>query len=132
MKHLIIGLFLCAGIIAIPACTKTQQKEALCSAGQAAAVVVSTKISADLACSNPEAVRASVEAKLVDLKICEKKEGFSTMSAKSVVADAVCAPVIEAIFTGALAQIPAEWGCSGGTLAADAKAKLIESCSKAF
>jgi len=111
-------------------CTKTQVKEALCDSGKTAAAVVAVQIAQELNCSNVEAIKLDIEKKLIDVKICEAAEE----KAKSValIPEYICAPVIEGLFSGAIAQIPSSWGCTGGTLAAEAKAKLIASCSKAL
>lgn len=115
----------------ITGCTKDEVKGKLCEAGKTAATVVATQLSVELSCSNMEAIKADMEEKLVKANICEKPEE-GTVAIKSAVGDAICAPVIEGFFSGAVTQLPAEWGCTGGPLADEAKAKLIAACSKAF
>lgn len=123
----------------IAGCTKEEVKSKICSAGKTAATIVAHQVSQDLACTNTDAIKASIEERLISLKICQAaeeklaegaKQGL--ISAKSAIGDALCAPVIEGLFAGGLTQLPQEWGCTGGTLAAEAKAKLIAECSKAF
>lgn len=117
-------------------CTKEEVKDKLCDTGKTAATIVAAQVSTELACSNVAAVKASIEEKLISLKICEAvkpgENGANLLGAKSAIGEALCTPVIEGLFAGGLTQLPKDWGCTGGELAADAKAKLIAACSKAF
>lgn len=117
--------FLLALVLGLSACTKQEAKDKLCDAGKTVATVLAAQAAVELECTNTAAIKASIEKKLIDLKVCEAK-------ADSVVGDILCGPVIEGLFIGAIEQLPAEWGCTGGPLAAEAKAKLIAACAKAF
>lgn len=117
-------------------CTKEEVKDKLCDAGKTAAGIVAAQVSVELDCKNVDAVRADIEKKLLESKICEKKaepvEGAQLMKAASVVGDAICTPVVDGLLAGLLTQVPAAWECSGGKVAEDVRLKLIASCSKAF
>lgn len=107
-------------------CTKEQVKDKLCDAGKAAATVLAPMAATELKCSNTDAIKASIEKKLVDLKVCDAK-------VQSPLGEALCAPVINGLFLGAVSQLPSEWGCTGdGPMAEEAKAKLIAACAKAL
>lgn len=119
-------LMLCLALmLGLSACTKKEVKDKLCDAGKTAATIVAAQAAVELECSNVAAIKADLEKKLVDLKVCEAKT-------ESVLGEALCRPVIEGLFLGAVGTLPAEWGCTGGELAATAKAKLIAACAKAF
>lgn len=116
-------------------CTKEKAKEQLCSAGKSATIMLSAQIAKDLSCKKADLIAADLENKLYDAKICEKVEIQKTqvqIQSKSAIGDAICGPLVDGLIGGALTQIPKEWECSGGSLAADAKAKLVEACSKAL
>lgn len=120
-------------------CTKEEVKDKLCDTGKTAASIVAAQVSVELSCQNVDAIKTDIENKLISLKICEaaaaKTEASAAkglVSTQSVVAEALCTPVIEGLFAGGVSQLPSAWGCTGGPLAAEAKAKLIAACSKAF
>ena len=121
MKQIFV---LFASLLLATGCTKQDVQEKVCDAGKAAAAVVASQIANELGCSNVSSIRADLEAKLVDAKMCEAKSAIG--------AAAICTPVIEGIIAGATTQLPPSWGCSGGPLAADLKDKLIAACSKIF
>ncbi len=124
----IINLVLFSALFIAASCTIG--KKVLCDAGKATAAVVAVSIGTELACTHPEAIRASLEEKLFDTKICEKPEVEKMLTP---IGSLVCAPLIEGVFAGGVAQLPPEWGCtgSGGTLS-ELKARLIASCIKAI
>lgn len=133
MKFLICFLFLFATL----GCTKEAAKEVLCDTGKTASALLSAQVAMQLDCKNVDAIRADIEKKLVDLKVCEAPKPMPTLApgaltAMSAVGDVVCKPIVEAIFAGMLTQVPVGWGCSGGKLADDAKLKLLAACSKAL
>lgn len=134
MKALMIVL-LSVFTLLTAGCTKDDVKDVLCDTGKAAATVMSLQVATELSCKNSAAIKASIEEKLVSLKICEKAEDAKrerNMMAKSALGDALCAPVVAALFANGINSLPKEWECSGGALAEDAKAKLIAACSNAF
>lgn len=122
MRNLLV---LVAFAIVMVSCTKEEIKDKICETGKVGAAVVAVKISEELACSNVDAIKADLEAKLIDLKVCEVK-------AKSALGDAICGPMVEGLFVGGISQLPAAWNCTGGELAAELKAKLIAACEKAL
>lgn len=129
MKAIIALFAVC--VLALTGCTKEEVKGKVCEAGKTAATIVSAQVAVELSCQNEGAIRAAIEQKLVEAKVCEKPaEG--AISTMGVVGEALCTPVITGLFAGGVSQIPAEWGCTGGKLADEAKAKLIALCSKAF
>lgn len=118
-------------------CGKTDIKDSaqviLCQTGKTASTVAAIQLAAELGCADTAAIKLSFEEKLVSLKVCEeKKDATASLVAKSVIADAFCGPVVESLFAGGIAQIPPEWKCTGGNLAADAKAKVIAACLKSL
>lgn len=125
MRNIIL---LVAFAIATVSCTKDEIKDQICEAGKVGTAVVAVKLSEELACTNLEAIKVDLEAKLVDLKLCPKVEGL----AKSAIGDAICGPMVEGLVGGSLTQLPAAWGCTGGPLADEVKAKLIAACKKAL
>ena len=112
-------------------CTKDSAKDVLCGAGKTTASVVAVVAATELACKNIAAIQADLEKKLVDIKVCEIKEEKS-LEAKSAVGDIICAPIVNSLFAGAIAQLPANWECTGGQITEDVKAKLIASCLKSL
>lgn len=131
MRHilLLLSVFLFIG------CTKTD----LCETGKAAAGLLAAQISVQLECKNVDAVKADVEKKLIELKVCEAPpapapvvEPAGLVKPLSAVGDVVCTSVITGLTSGLLTQIPSAWGCTGGKLTDEIKAKLLEACSKAL
>jgi len=116
--------------LAFTGCTKTQT----CDLGKTATSLVAAQISTSLECKNLDAVKADIEKKLVDLKICEAKPEATaqTMAAKSAIGDVICKPVIDGLTAGLIGQIPKAWECSGGSVTEDLKLKLLEACNKAL
>lgn len=117
-------LFLVFAFTLVVGCTKTQK----CDLGESAASLVAAQIATTLECKNLSAVKTDVEKKLVDLKICEKKE----QAAKSAIGDLICKPVIDGMVSGLVGQIPKTWECTGGQISEDLKTKLVEACNKAL
>lgn len=134
MRLLISMIFLFATLSA--GCTKEAAKEVLCDTGKTASAILSAQIAVQLDCKNVDAIRADVDKKLIDLKVCEAPKppapAPGVISSMSAVGDVICKPVVDALFAGALTQIPATWGCTGGKLAEDAKLKILAACSKAL
>lgn len=131
MRYMMSFLLACCFLFV--GCTKQDAKVVLCDTGKTAAGFVSTTIAVQLDCKNQDAIRADVEAKLVDLKICEApKPEANKIGALSVVGDAICKPVIDGLVAGLLTQIPSKWECSGGKVTDDLKLKLYAACSKAL
>lgn len=132
MRHILGFLFVCC--FALVGCTKDEAKVVLCDTGKTAAGFVSTTIAVQLECKNQDAIRADVEAKLVDLKICEapKPAPEGKVGIQSAIGDVICKPVIDGLVAGLLTQIPSKWECSGGKVTDDLKLKLLAACSKAL
>ncbi len=134
MKELLVSLTLMCSLFG---CTKTPPPIA-CDLSKAVSSLVSAQVVTQLTCKNFEAVKATIDAKLVEIKVCEAAVAAQAAPAKAVVGtmssvgDVVCAPVIAALSAGALAQIPAEWGCTGGPLTDSLKAQLLAACIKAI
>lgn len=113
------------------ACTKTQ----VCDSAKTVAGVVASQAAVQLDCKNVDVIRADIDKKLVDLKICELTATppvAGTISVKSAIGDVVCKPLVEGLVGGALTQVPATWGCAGGPVTDVVKTKLIEACQKAL
>ncbi len=101
-----------------------------CDFGKSVTGLVAAQLTTTLACKNLDAVKADIDKRLVDLKICEKAP--STMQVKSAVGDVICKPLIDGLIGGLVGQIPSAWECTGGQVGEDLKAKLVEACSKAL
>jgi hypothetical protein len=131
MKKLLLTAIVVTGLLG---CTKEEVKEKACDTAKMASTIVAAQVSAELACKNLAAVKQTIEDKLVEIKVCEAvvPAQNGAMGAKSLLGEALCAPVIEGIFKGGISQLPKEWECSGGKLADEAKAKLVSACAKAF
>ncbi len=138
MKFLVSALVL----LSFTGCTKSNT--AVCTVATTMSSLVSAQIALQLTCSNLSAVQASVDAQLVSLKVCEaastavspvmaQQSGIPIARPMSVIGSALCPPVIDALATGAFAQIPAAWGCStGGALTQTVKAQILAACIKAI
>ena len=99
-------LFFTFALMISTGCTKEQAKEKVCDLGKTAATLVATQVATELSCKNVDAIKADIEAKLVESKLCEKAEEQKSMMLKSVIGDAICGPVVEGLFAGALTQLP--------------------------
>ena len=137
MKLFLLGIALMFSMIACNKEQKEQVKEVvvekICDAGKAATAVVAVQVSNELSCKNVAAIKATLEAKVLEIKACEKPaQPVVGVAAKSVVGDLLCAPLINAIFAQGIAQFPKEWECTGDKLADTQKAKLIENCLKSL
>lgn len=128
MKFLVM-LVLVFGMIG---CTKKEVKGKVCDTAKTAAAIVAAQTAVELGCKNVDAIKADLEKKLVDGKVCEPVPETGLLSAKSAVGTLVCPPVIDGLFAGALTQIPASWECTGGPLVSDIRTKLIDACTKAL
>jgi len=122
-------LFLSMFVFALTACTKQDAKEVLCDSGKTASGLLASQVAVQLDCKNVDAIRADLDLKLVELKVCEPQT--STL-ALGVIGDAVCGQLVGALTSGLLVQIPKSWECTGGAVTEDIKKKLIASCSKAL
>lgn len=131
MRNLLVIFAL---VFAVVGCTKEEAKVVLCETGKTAASLLSAQVAVQLECKNIDAIKADIEKKLVDLKVCEAPAPAPTgaLSTKSVIGDALCKPVVEGLIAGLLTQVPAAWECTGGKLTDDAKLKLFEACAKAL
>ena len=121
-------------VLGLMACTKEEVKEKACDASKLAASVVAIQASTELSCKNVDAIKATLEAKLIEAKVCELPAATPAQGivAQSTVGETLCAPLVEGLFAGGISQLPKEWECTGGTLALEAKAKLIAACVKAI
>ena len=93
--------------LALMGCTKEEVQAKLCDTGKTVAAGVSTQLATELSCSNVDAIKASIEEKLVSLKVCEsaeKKEESVGIVAQSTLGDVVCAPLVEGILAGAVSS----------------------------
>ena len=139
MRNILLTL---VTVFAFVGCTKTEVQEKICDGAKTASAIVAAQVSIELACSNVDAIKKSIEDKLAEGKICvkaeEQKVADATVAAKGgmqlmgVISDALCTPVIEGMFAGGIQQLPKDWGCTGGQMATDFKAKMIAACSKSF
>ncbi len=137
MKFLIAALVL----LSFTGCTKPSPVG--CAVATTISSLVSAQIATQLTCSNLSAIQATVDAQLVTLKICDAAaaavapimapSGMPVAKPMSTVGAIICAPVIDALANGAVAQIPAAWGCTtGGILTETIKAQILAACIKAI
>ena len=126
MKKILMASLMALAMFGVTGCSKDEIKDKLCDAGKTAAVVVSSQVASQLSCSNPAAIQADIEQKLIDLKVC------SAPSSQGLLGAAICPPVVDGLVSGLLTQIPASWGCSGGELSDSLRQKLVDACSAAF
>lgn len=117
-------LFVAIGMLMLAGCTKSQVNDAACKAQDAVVSAVSAKVVAVLACSNAAAVQADVLAIVSKTKICTPPSGNTT----GPIGDALCPGIVSGIVGVGTGKIPPTWGCTGGTLAADAQAELLALC----
>lgn len=130
---LVVALF-------ITGCTKEKVKEVgntiACTIQESVVVATTAAVVTELSCSNSAAIKTYLTAQADKLKICKKEEETPVtamgVTAKSAIGDLICAPMVETLAVGALATIPAEWGCTGGQMTAEVKAKLLAACQKAL
>jgi len=106
-------------------------KSSGCEVGKAATNLISAQISTSLACKNGDAIKADIEKKLTDLKICEAAKP-AAMNAMSAIGTTICGPIVSTLAAGLVGQIPPAWECTGGQLTDDIKLKLLEACQKAL
>ncbi len=108
----------------------------MCDTGKTAAGLLSAQIAVQLECKDVDAIKADVEKKLVELKVCEAPapvvQPAGMVKPLSAIGDVVCTSVVTGLTTGLLTQIPSAWGCTGGKLTDELKTKLLEACSKAL
>lgn len=107
--------------VGLAGCTKTP--EPVCTVAKTISSHVASEIATQLSCSNVDAIKATLDQKLVDLKVCG-------LAAESIIGEVICPPLIEALLTGALANVPAAWGCSGGPAKEGLKDLLLVACKK--
>lgn len=126
MRYLVAALFL-FGMIG---CTKST---AICDLGKTASSLMTKQIVTQFGCSNEAAINADMEKSLVEFKVCEAKKATSDVGMMAIkIGDVICKPVVDALAGSMIGQIPPAWGCKGGPITDDAKAKLLAACSKAF
>lgn len=111
--------------------TASCSKDSLCDTGKVVSGVVAAQVGSQLSCSNIDAVKADIDKQLIKLNVCEEKP-VAAVATKGAVGDVICKPLIDALFGAGISQIPSEWGCTGGPLADEAKAKLVEACTNAI
>ena len=116
MKKLII-----VTLLAFVGCTKTP----VCDAGKAVSGVVSAQIAVQLECKNVDAIKAYIDGQLSKANICGP-------AATGVIGDVVCGPFVDGLLSGALAQVPSDWQCTGGPAKDVLKTKLLDACKKAI
>lgn len=125
MKILFLITFFIFGLVG---CSKST----VCDAGKVASGLVAVQVAANLDCKQIDLVKADIEKKLVDLKICEAPTPTTTVMAVNAIGDAICKPVIDGLVAGLLTQVPQAWECSGGKITDEIKIKLMLACGKAF
>jgi len=101
-------------------CTKGSSPA--CEVGKTVTAVVADQIATQLACKNKSAIEATLNQKLVDLKLCEKP------SASSVIGEIICPSLVSSVISQITVKIPSEWQCSGGTVKDDLKNYLLAAC----
>lgn len=105
-----------------------KNKEALtdpvCDIAKKSLEGAATGIASALACSNVDAVKATLTKPVEDLQLCKDN------SAQGVVGDLVCGQVSKFVMQMGLASLPTEWGCTGGNLGTEAEKALLDACLK--
>lgn len=114
-------IFLLTAII-MTGCTS---KDPVCDVAKKVSTVVASEVATLLECKNKSAIEATIVGVLKDNKVCDA-------TATSVIGELLCPTVVTGLMNGALKQIPAEWGCTGGALKDTAKDKLVELCKKSI
>lgn len=114
----------------------TQAKPVVCDLSKSVSSLVAAQISTQLTCKNLDAVKASIDAQLVKLKLCDQPApaiiAKGAISTQSAIGSAICGPVVEALSAGVLSTLPGEWGCTGGPITDPLKAQLLAACIKAI
>lgn len=129
--------FLIAFLLSFALFGCTQTKPLVCDLSKSVSSLVAAQISTQLTCKNLDAVKASVDAQLVKLKLCDQPApaiiaAKGAMATKSVIGDTICGPVIEGLLAGVLSTLPTEWACSGGPVTDSVKVQLLAACQKAL
>lgn len=93
----------------------------VCEVGKTVTGVVADQIATQLSCKNKVAIEASLNQKLVDLKLCAP-------AASSVIGEIICPSLVSSVVNQIAIKIPAEWQCSGGTVKDDLKNYLLAAC----
>lgn len=128
-------LFIAIAISALAGCTKSSP--VVCAIQDSVVSLTSAAVTTELACKNLDAVKATLTTEVAKLNLCVPAAPAPAVAAtgvkvQSAVGDAICGPVITALMGGALAAIPAEWGCTGGVPADQLKTYLTAQCQKAL
>jgi hypothetical protein len=120
MKHIIatILIFFCMG------CTKTKP---LCEVSKLGTEILADQIAVQLDCKNPMAIKATLEQKLIDMKVCEAPH-----TTYSAIGDIICPRLIPAVIGTISKKIPAEWECAGGEVKDTLAKYLLDECKKAL
>ena len=108
-------------MLLISGCTKGVKP--LCEIGKLGTEVLADQVATQLSCKNKTAIKATMDQKLVDLKVCEQPN-----SATSVIGDIVCPRLIPGLMGIITNKIPAEWECSGGDLKDGLQDYLLKAC----
>lgn len=140
MKNLFIAI---AALVLSVGCTKTQVatdvNAVACTLEGSVDSLVATEITSQLACTNSSAVLADVSAAVAKTNVCKVATPSPTPALtagkppmKDAAGDLVCPPVVAALMSGVLSKIPTAWGCTGGTVSAQAQAAILAACQKAL
>lgn len=122
------------GVLAFAFTGCTFFKSSGCEVSKGVSSLVAANIASLLTCKNVDAISAALDAELAKTKICEAsaQKSLAVVETQSAIGLIICEPVINALSTGVLAQLPASWECSGGPLTDGVRAKLLEACQKAL
>ncbi len=138
-------------LLSINGCSYFQKAQpVVCDVSKAVSSLLAAQVATQLTCVNLDVVSADISAKVGAIQIggqpiCSAvattqaafKVGLVDKAGKAItqqsaIGDVICGPIIDALASGALAQIPTTWGCSGGPLTDTIKAQLLAACQKAI
>lgn len=116
-------LILLISLVALVGCTGKETP--VCQVGKVISETVAKEVAVQLDCKNEQAIVDSLFKQLESWKVCEP-------SMQSVIGDLICPRLVDSLVNGTFKQIPASWGCSGGSLKDTAKDQLTALCRKSI
>lgn len=120
-------LFL-ACLVAMSGLTGCTSKTPVCDAAKAVSGSVATVIASQLACKNPDAIKATLVEELTKLNVCTS----GGANASGLVGDIICPNLVAGLYSGVLGKLPAAWQCGGGAVGDQLKAQLLAACKSSF
>lgn len=121
-----------ASFAMLTACSFFKSTE--CTIATNIAKPLAAAVASSLSCTGTDAINADVTAELAKLNLCAAAAPAATAKLKiktEAVVD-ICGPIVDGLVSGLLTQVPAKYGCTGGAVTADVKAKLVAACNTAL